>query len=47
VPDPYYGGIDGFEMVYEVIDRSVQGYLMFWRIKPRLNMGEYESMIKA
>ena len=25
VPDPYYGGIDGFEMVYEVIDRSVQG----------------------
>jgi len=27
VPDPYYGGIEGFEMVYEVIDRSVQGLL--------------------
>jgi protein-tyrosine phosphatase len=27
VPDPYYGGMDGFEMVYQVIDRSVQGLL--------------------
>lgn len=22
VPDPYYGGIDGFELVYEMIERS-------------------------
>lgn len=27
VPDPYYGGEDGFEMVYRVIERSVQGLL--------------------
>jgi protein-tyrosine phosphatase len=25
VPDPYYGGIDGFEEVYATIERSVQG----------------------
>ena len=27
VPDPYYGGSDGFETVYRIIDRSVQGLL--------------------
>lgn len=27
VPDPYYGGSDSFEQVYEVIDRSVQGLI--------------------
>lgn len=27
VPDPYYGGIDGFKLVYEVIERSVGGLL--------------------
>lgn len=27
VPDPYYGGIDGFELVYDVIERSVNGLL--------------------
>jgi protein-tyrosine phosphatase len=27
VPDPYYGGIEGFELVYEVVDRSVRGLL--------------------
>jgi protein-tyrosine phosphatase len=27
VPDPYYGGIDGFEQVYQVIECSVQGLL--------------------
>jgi protein-tyrosine phosphatase len=27
VPDPYYGGIDGFEEVYQVIERSVEGLL--------------------
>jgi protein-tyrosine phosphatase len=27
VPDPYYGGIDGFEEVYKVVERSVDGLL--------------------
>jgi protein-tyrosine phosphatase len=27
VPDPYYGGIDGFENTYQVIERSCQGLL--------------------
>jgi len=27
VPDPYYSGIDGFERVYEIIERSVRGLL--------------------
>lgn len=27
VPDPYYGGIDGFEQVYQIIERSCQGLL--------------------
>lgn len=27
VPDPYYGGLRGFEEVYEIIERSVNGLL--------------------
>jgi protein-tyrosine phosphatase len=27
VPDPYYGGIDGFENVYNIVERSCQGLL--------------------
>jgi protein-tyrosine phosphatase len=27
VPDPYYGGMDGFEEVYQVIERSCRGLL--------------------
>jgi protein-tyrosine phosphatase len=27
VPDPYYGGIDGFEEVYQIVMRSCQGLL--------------------
>jgi protein-tyrosine phosphatase len=27
VPDPYYGGIDGFEEVYQIVERSCQGLL--------------------
>jgi protein-tyrosine phosphatase len=27
VPDPYYGGIDGFEDVYWLVERSCQGLL--------------------
>ena len=27
VPDPYFGGIDGFEEVYDIVERSCQGLL--------------------
>jgi protein-tyrosine phosphatase len=27
VPDPYYGGIEGFEEVYQIIERSCRGLL--------------------
>ncbi len=27
VPDPYYGGMDGFEQVYQIVERSVRGLL--------------------
>ena len=27
VPDPYYGGMDGFEEVYQVVERSCRGLL--------------------
>lgn len=27
VPDPYYSGIDGFERVYQIIERSVLGLI--------------------
>jgi protein-tyrosine phosphatase len=27
VPDPYYGGIDGFEEVFAIVERSCQGLL--------------------
>lgn len=27
VPDPYYGGVEGFERVYEIVDRSCRGLL--------------------
>lgn len=27
VPDPYYGGIDGFEEVFQIVKRSCQGLL--------------------
>jgi len=27
VPDPYYDGIDGFEHVYDIVERSCQGLL--------------------
>jgi len=27
VPDPYYGGEDGFELVYEVVERACGGLL--------------------
>lgn len=27
VPDPYYGGREGFEAIYRIVERSVQGLL--------------------
>jgi protein-tyrosine phosphatase len=27
VPDPYYGGIDGFEQVYRILDDALEGFL--------------------
>jgi protein-tyrosine phosphatase len=27
VPDPYYGGIDGFENVYQIVERACKGLL--------------------
>jgi protein-tyrosine phosphatase len=27
VPDPYYGGNNGFETVYQMLERSVEGLL--------------------
>lgn len=27
VPDPYYGGIDGFEHVFDIVKRSIEGFL--------------------
>ncbi|WP_421876241.1 low molecular weight protein-tyrosine-phosphatase [Marinoscillum sp.] len=29
VPDPYYGGKDGFEDVYQILDRSIEEFLEF------------------
>ena len=29
VPDPYYGGKDGFEEVYQILDRSTEALLQF------------------
>jgi protein-tyrosine phosphatase len=34
VPDPYYGGISGFEEVYDIIERSVVGLLDTLERKP-------------
>lgn len=29
VPDPYYGGEQGFQEVYEILDRSVDGFIAY------------------
>lgn len=31
VPDPYYGGVDGFERVYDIVERSCLGLLAHLR----------------
>ena len=37
VPDPYYGGIDGFENVFNIVQRACQGLL------DALEAGEFED----
>ncbi len=34
VPDPYYGRIDGFEEVYDIVERSVQQLLSALAAEP-------------
>jgi protein-tyrosine phosphatase len=29
VPDPYYGGIDGFNLIYEMMSRSINKFIEF------------------
>ena len=29
VPDPYYGGINGFDQVYDILDRSIENFIEF------------------
>ena len=33
VPDPYFGGNDGFEQVYQILDRSITAFIQFVRDK--------------
>lgn len=33
VPDPWYGGMNGFEEVYQILDRSLDQFLIFLRDK--------------
>jgi protein-tyrosine phosphatase len=35
VPDPYYGGADGFEEVLDQCERASEGLLAFLRTAPR------------
>jgi protein-tyrosine phosphatase len=35
VPDPYYGGADGFEEVLDQCERASEGLLEFLRTAPR------------
>lgn len=29
VPDPYYGGIDGFNLIYDIMSRSINSFIEF------------------
>jgi len=40
VPDPYFGGEDGFQQVYEILDRSVDKLLEFVIDKHNLKVDE-------
>ena len=34
VPDPYYGGDQGFEAVYQMIDRAAYDWIQHWSERP-------------
>ncbi|MEQ8904753.1 low molecular weight protein-tyrosine-phosphatase [Ekhidna sp.] len=36
VPDPWYGGMNGFENVYQILDRSLDNFLLFLKAKHQL-----------
>ena len=36
VPDPYYGGVNGFEEVYQILDRSLDAFLEMIREKHQI-----------
>lgn len=36
VPDPWYGGMDGFEKVFQILDRSTDEFLQFVKEKHNL-----------
>lgn len=35
VPDPYYGGEDGFDLVYQILNRSTDAFLQFLLAEPK------------
>ncbi|MBD3629677.1 low molecular weight protein-tyrosine-phosphatase [Cyclobacterium sp.] len=37
VPDPYYGGEDGFQKVYDILDESLDGFIRELENKHKLN----------
>ncbi|MDB5273078.1 MAG: protein tyrosine phosphatase [Chitinophagaceae bacterium] len=43
VPDPYYGGVEGFEEVYDMLYRSANGLLDHVLEKIKSNMGYCEE----
>lgn len=40
VPDPYYGDIEGFEEVYQIVDRSCEQLLSFIIAEEQLDVGK-------
>lgn len=36
VPDPYYGGEQGFQQVFDILDRSVDGFIAYLKSKGSL-----------
>lgn len=38
VPDPYYGGERGFQEVFEILDRSLEGFLKFLKEKKKITV---------
>ncbi|OFY63202.1 MAG: hypothetical protein A3H98_14420 [Bacteroidetes bacterium RIFCSPLOWO2_02_FULL_36_8] len=38
VPDPWYGGEDGFEVVFQLLDKSVNNFLEFLILKHKIEI---------